>query len=209
MNEDNPLAVSRRRLLGGLLAATAAPLFLTQAWAQPSTRRSVPRMPLNLHLTGEINLHLSGETSAPVPRCQHASGALPDGRILVVGGWRHSGLSSYVPPLANAQIYDPRANTWTEAASLKMGRAQHAAVTLPDGRVLVTGGMNHAPMASTEIYDPASDTWTGAASLPQALYDHSVAVSGELVVVTGGFNQGPQACLHLYDAGADVWHTVR
>ena len=201
MNEDNPLAVSRRSLLGSILAAAIAPAFLTRAWAQPGTRRSTPRMPLDLHL--------AAETCAPVPRCQHASAALPDGRILVAGGWRHSGLSSYVPPLANAQIYDPHSNIWTEAASLKTGRAQHAAVTLADGRVLVTGGINHAPVASTEIYDPASDTWTGAAPLPQALYGHSVAVSGELVVVSGGFDQGPQASLQIYDAGADAWHTVR
>ncbi len=201
MNEDNHLAVSRRSLLGGILAAAVAPALLTRAWAQPGARRTVPRMPLELHL--------AEETSAPVPRCQHASAALPDGRILVVGGWRHSGLSSYVPPLASAQIYDPSSNTWVEAASLKTPRAQHAAVTLADGRVLVTGGMNHAPTASTEIYDPASDTWAGAASLPQALYGHSAALSGELVVVSGGFNQGPQAGLHLYDAGADAWHTAR
>ena len=193
--------VSRRTVLGGMLAAAAAPALFAKAWAQPGTHQGLPRMPLEVHL--------AEEASAPVPRCQHASAALPDGRILVVGGWRHSGLPSYVPPLANAQLYDPAANIWTEAASLKTARAQHAAVTLLDGRVLVTGGMNHAPVASTEIYDPASDTWTGAASLPLALYGHAIAVSGGLVVVSGGFNQGPQSSLHIYNVGADVWQTVR
>lgn len=206
MKEEEPMpkspsVVSRRSLLGGMLAAAVAPVFLTKVWAQPSVCLAARRMPPAVHFTREA--------SAPVSRWQHASAALTDGRILVVGGWRHSGLSSYVPPLANAQIYDPRTNLWTEAASLKTPRAQHAAVTLADGRILVTGGMNHAPMASVEIYDPASDTWTGAASLPQALYGHSAAASGELVVVSGGFNQGPQASMHIYDPGADSWHTVR
>lgn len=201
MNEDNHLAVSRRSLLGGMLAAVAAPAFFVKAWAQPGTPRGVLPMPLEVHF--------AGEASAPVPRCQHASAALPDGRILVIGGWRHSGLSSYVPPLADAQIYDPGSNTWAEAASLKTARAQHAAVALPDGRILVTGGMNHAPVASSEIYDPMSDTWTKAASLPQALYGHAVAISGGLVMVSGGFSRGPQASLHIYNVGADAWHTVR
>ena len=156
-----------------------------------------------------LELHLAEEVSAPVPRFQHASAMLPDGRILVIGGWRHSGLSSYVPPLANVQIYDPSTNTWSEAASLKTARAQHAAVALPDGRILAAGGMNHAPLASTEIYDPSSDTWAKAAPLPQALYGHAIVAAGELVVVSGGFNQGPQANLHIYNAAADVWQTAR
>ena len=112
----------------------------------------------------------AGAACLPVTRCQHASAALLDGRILTVGGWRHSGLPAYVPPLADAQIYDPRGDIWTQAAAMKTARADHAAVTLGDGRILVIGGMNRIPLATSEIYDPSSDTWKEAAPMTQALY---------------------------------------
>ncbi len=212
-NEDHPkercfeearFTVSRRRLLGGMLAAAAAPTVFARAWAQPGldAKRASAVQPQALRAFTEA-------TGTPVPRYQHAAAPLADGRILIIGGWRHTGLAAYVPPLASVQIYDPAANTWTEAASLKTACAQHAAVALADGRILVTGGANHATLASTEIYSPISNTWTAAASLPQALYGHAAALAaGGIVLVSGGFNQEPKASLYLYDAGADAWQTA-
>ena len=187
--------VSRRTLLGGMVAAAVAPSILTKAWAQPEA----PRMQVGF-------ITSPGAACTAIPRYQHASASLGDGRILVAGGWRHSGLPAYVPPLNDAQIYDPGTNTWIEAAPLKMGRAQHAAVTLADGRILVVGGMNSAPLAGTEIYDPAADTWTLVAPMAQSRCGHSAACEGGLVIVTGGFNQGPLASIQIYDVAADAWH---
>ncbi len=194
--------VSRRGLLGGILAAAVAPALLSKAWAQPGLIR--PKTPRT-----HIENAASGAACLPITRCQHASATLADGRILVVGGWRHSGLPAYVPPLADAQIYDPNTDIWTQAAAMKIARADHAAVALADGRVLVIGGMNSVPLATTEIYDPFADTWTEAAPMKQALYSHAASFSDGLVVVTGGFKRGPLASTQIYDVAADAWRSAR
>jgi hypothetical protein len=62
---------------------------------------------------------------------------LGDGRVLMVGG-RASG-PNYT---TLAQVYDPGANTWTDVAPAPTARGYASAVTLFDGRVLVTAGFD-------------------------------------------------------------------
>ena len=185
-----------------MVAAAVAPTLLSKAWAQPGIVR-----PETSSLT--LNFAASGVAVPPISRCQHASAALADGSILVVGGWRHSGQPSYVPPLSDAQIFNPRTETWTQAAGMKTSRADHAAVALGDGRVLVIGGMNSVPLATAEVYDPYTDTWTQAAPMTQALYGHAASCADGLVVVTGGFSRGPLSSIQIYDIAADVWRSPR
>ncbi|MGE0192188.1 MAG: kelch repeat-containing protein [Planctomycetota bacterium] len=65
-----------------------------------------------------------------------ALAALPDGRVLVSGGWAGSGL-----PYDVAQIFDPAQDAFGPPQALLMGRAHHTTTVLPDGRVLVAGGL--------------------------------------------------------------------
>ncbi|MFT5684622.1 MAG: hypothetical protein ACI8RZ_005566, partial [Myxococcota bacterium] len=99
--------------------------------------------------------------------------SMGDDAVLVTGGYigevdAYYSQGSRVTATDEAWIY--RDGSWTQAASMKNARAQHAAVELPDGRILVAGGANEAgnyfiyfnpePLACAEIYDPQSDTWT-------------------------------------------------
>jgi len=45
-------------------------------------------------------------------------------------------------------------------ASVEIGRVNHTATLLSDGRVLVAGGGYDAATASAVLYDPAADAWT-------------------------------------------------
>jgi len=60
--------------------------------------------------------------------------------------------------LATAELYDPASDRWSPAGRLGEGRTKHAAVRLPDGRVLLVGGArdreSRGRLASTELYDP-------------------------------------------------------
>ena len=161
--------VSRRSLLGGMMVAVVTPAVLSRAWAETPmhSERVAPGSPRT--------------SCSPTPRFQHSATGLADGRVLVTGGWRHSGLQTSVLPLGETQIYDASANAWSRAAFLNTARAQHAAVALADGRVLVVGGVNHAPLSDTEIYDPAADTWTRAAPMPQSRYGHAASFTDGLV----------------------------
>ncbi len=90
---------------------------------------------------------------------------LPNGKVLVAGGFIQGGSSS-----GSAELYDPGSGTWTATGSLNIGRGQHTATLLPNGKVLVAAGYNfdgfdYHYFASAELYDPASGTWTYTASL--------------------------------------------
>ena len=42
---------------------------------------------------------------------------------------------------AGAEIYDPASDTWSPAGRLSEARSEHTATLLPDGRVVVAGGI--------------------------------------------------------------------
>jgi plastocyanin len=65
---------------------------------------------------------------------------LPDRTVHVSGG----GLMSEMDPVLESELYDPVANTWTEAAVAKVPRLYHSvALLLPDGRVITAGSNPH------------------------------------------------------------------
>src|SRR5690606_28890343 len=81
------------------------------------------------------------------------------------------------------------APTWDPATSLATARAQHVAVLLPTGKVLIAGGVNRTGFVdSPEVFNPADGTW---APLPAAGIQGNVASglllpSGDALVMTDG-----------------------
>ena len=67
-----------------------------------------------------------------------------------------------------------RAELGAATGSLGTARNWHTATLLPDGKVLVAGGLDSSGnLASAELYDPASGIWRPpAASTPHALLAH-------------------------------------
>lgn len=111
---------------------------------------------------------------------------LADGRVLAAGG-----LDPFKGPTATAELYDPTTGQWTLVSSMAAPRAQIAAVTLPDGRVLVEG-------APAEIYDPTLNQWSSAgatAGVPVLLS------SGKVLAVKGLDSK-------LFDPAANSWATT-
>ena len=72
----------------------------------------------------------------------------------------------------------PNGGTWTFTGSLNTGRFLHSATLLPNGMVLVAGGLdgNFHAIGSAELYDPASGTWTATGSLNTARYEHTATL---------------------------------
>ena len=118
-----------------------------------------------------------------VPRATHMAAVLPNGHVVVAGGWsdgHQSGLSS-------TDEYTPGVGWGT--GDMPMPHAQSRMVALADGRLLVIGGVNSGDhtTAETDLFDPASGTWQKVGDLPIPLYWSSlVALSGGGAVVVGG-----------------------
>ena len=73
--------------------------------------------------------------SLATARFRHTATLLPNGKVLVAGGYD---IGSY---LASAELYDPASGTWTATGSLATARYAHTATLLPNGKVLVAGGL--------------------------------------------------------------------
>ncbi len=97
--------------------------------------------------------------------------------------------------LAYPIVVDP---AWTATGSLVYGMAEHFAIKLQSGQVLVGGGTG----GISELYDPSSGTWA-ASGTPVA--NHSVPGVGMLddgrVLVVGG---GTDAC-EIYDPSSGAF----
>ncbi|BCB78432.1 hypothetical protein GCM10022251_29890 [Phytohabitans flavus] len=160
----------------------------------------------------EIYLPGHGFAAGPAmrhPRDAHTATTLADGRVLFVGGFTGEGR----PPLAEAEIFDPRTVEFGPGGSLGTGRGGHVAARLPDGRVLVAGGWVglRAYTASVEIFDPATGAFTAGPAMPgPRLGAAAVALPDGRVLVTGG-EEAPQrglATALVYLPGTGRWQPV-
>ena len=73
--------------------------------------------------------------ASPPHATYHTATLLPNGKVLVAGGYDSSGVY-----LSSAELYDPASGTWTATGSLNTARCCHTATLLPNGKVLVAGG---------------------------------------------------------------------
>jgi N-acetylneuraminic acid mutarotase len=103
---------------------------------------------------------------------------------------------------------------WVPAGSLADGRHNHVATLLPDGRVLVVGGIQERAaespaLASAEIYDPTSGTWNATSSLSTGRQGHTATLLADgRVLVVGGRNSssGPSLSgVEIYDPTSESW----
>lgn len=92
----------------------------------------------------------------------------PDaGKVLVEGGYNGS------TSLASAELYNPATGTWAGTGSMATARHSFTATLLPNGKVLVAGGLNQASLmalATAELYDPATGMWTSTGSMTTARF---------------------------------------
>ncbi|MEQ9569651.1 MAG: kelch repeat-containing protein [Longimicrobiales bacterium] len=91
---------------------------------------------------------------------------LLDGRVLVLGG---DGTDGRLQATDQAEIFDPATGTLGRVGPLHSARMRHFAILLPDGRVLIGGGVDESgfPTSSAEIYDPVANRFTTAAAVPE------------------------------------------
>ena len=116
--------------------------------------------------------------------------------------------------LAMAQRKNPEtvtANTWSSTGSLSTARWFHTATLLPNGKVLVAGGLNDGtgPLSSAELYDPAKGSWGTTGSLGTARREHTATLlpNGKVLVV-GGYNGEFLSSAELYDAATGSWSST-
>jgi len=98
---------------------------------------------------------------------------------------------------------------FVSTGSMTVGRALHGVALLPDGKVLVAGGVsNYMDVATAEIYDPSTGKFTSTGSMSDArqfcgLGNHPVTLPNGQVLVAGGYNGEVLASAELYDENSE------
>lgn len=80
--------------------------------------------------------------------------------------------------------------SWSSVNPMGTARADHTATLLPNGKILVAGGMNSSTLNTAEVFDPSTGNWTPTANNMSSPRSGHVAVlmGNGLVLLAGGTN---------------------
>lgn len=193
-----PYGKNRRLEVEGF-ETTVGEEVLARGWSETfDTSAEVPERKVTVYLrpVGQFmraNLAASPSTCSQLAegRGGHSATGLLDGRVLIAGGYRldPSGNREF---LRSLELFDPRTGeTTVSRVTLAIKRSDHTAHRLPDGRVVIIGGLSDidqrlSGVALAEIYDPATDTITVTPMTGQRVGHASAMLPNGLILVAGG-----------------------
>ena len=131
---------------------------------------------------------LRATTSMSVARAGHTATALPDGSVLVVGGF-----TTAENRIAGAEMFDPTHERFRTIARPNVMRQSHSATLLRNGKVLIAGGYDEESryLSSAELFDPATGRFTSTGSMTTSRAGHvAVLLLDGRVLVIGGVGTG-------------------
>lgn len=150
-----------------------------------------------------------------IPRNFAQASLLPDGKVLISGGY-----NTVLGSLNTAELFDPAAQTFTLLPSrLETPRELFTATTLAGGKVLIAGGFNThrgRTQASAEVYDPKTSEFTPTgAMLGDRFGQCAVRLADGRVLIAGGTHWFarhpgvPLASAEIYDPATGMFHATR
>jgi N-acetylneuraminic acid mutarotase len=157
-----------------------------------------------------------------VARDDAQAALLPDGRVLVIGGYEMPGCCENA---STAETYDPPSNTWSSAPAPSGLWRVDTLTALPGGRVLLVGlfgPQSDGAKLGAAVYDPSTDTWSPAATPATESEDSATATlmgNGD-VLLAGGLKveQPPERPVRNkytvfntaeeYDPATNTWTTL-
>ncbi len=141
-------------------------------------------------------------------RAAHTATAVPDGRVLIAGGFVEKGAAT------GAEVYEPDARRFAPLPPMVTTRHSHTATLLADGKVLIAGGYGErtTTLETAEVFDPATNAFTLTGSLLAARADHiAVLLENGKVLIAGGLGPGWEflSSAELYDPAAGRFSPTR
>jgi hypothetical protein len=203
----NPLDVEVTRTLRVPLhyAGLSASAWVATGAGAATAPTHVGELPLDANDVAELALRVPARGFAwavfrsavptPLPERRHGHRAeyLPDGRLLVFGGFDHD-TDDAGRGAGATWMWDPRAATWERKPDLPVPKVFHASATV-DGTVYALGG-------NVERWDDAAGRWIEVfppGSVPETHF--AAAAVGRRIYAFGGFPQERGPIVLDLDAG--------
>ena len=137
------------------------------------------------------------------PRIGHRAIRLPNGRVLLVGGFGKKISISDFEPIVGAGVFDPETRRCGLVARMITPRL-HSCEVIPfrDGRVLIAGGqtvgVSHTHTETVEIFDPRTYRFKQVGDLPVPLYGHRMtSLDDGTILLTGGAEGADRSALNI------------
>jgi hypothetical protein len=134
---------------GGAAAPPAPPPPVTVSNPPPST--------VEFQATGDMGTQ----------RAAHTATLLPNGKVLIAGGFNNSG------GLATAELFDPATGTFMATGTMTGARVSHTATLLNSGKVLLAGGDG---LNTAELFDPSTGTFTATGAMTGVRTQHAATL---------------------------------
>ncbi len=143
----------------------------------------------------------------PIDVASASADRLPNGDVLVAGG--KTVVNNVWTASAGTYLYNPATSSFSATAQLSTGHDKASMTQLPDGNILIAGGITGNISAgqttsAAEIYNTATSSWSGTGSLVTARAGADcVLIAGGYVLFTGGFTSTGSAlsAAELYFGG--------
>ena len=213
LNRSSDITISNNTVIGALEEAFSINNSPVPASMSGNNVSSIRLGPKSSNPSSFIVVQAQGQVLT-TPRSLHTASALPNGRILVAGGYDQNYQAA-----TSAEIYDPTTGLLTPTGAMHDGRIAATATQLSDGRILMVGGQDSTGTAlnSVEIYDPATGQFTLASNLGTSrLNSTATTMNDGTVLVTGGYTGAingassgiPLASAELYNPSTNSWQAV-
>jgi hypothetical protein len=148
-------------------------------------------------------------------RYAHTATLLPNGNVLVVGGFGDTSNCQGVGAQAqnSAELYDPDKGSFSMTGNMSLPRGGHTATLLTDGKVLVVGGgdqgVGGTGSVTAELYDPNTGAFTQTGSMAVARFRHTATLLNDgRVLIVGGVpldSSVPTSTAELYDPTTGIF----
>ncbi len=115
--------------------------------------------------------------------------------------------------IADDAVVAVSTDTWTPAPQMPTERvAGHSATLLPDGQLLVAGGVKSAGAgtAAVDLFDPVAATWTSVAPMNVMRSSHTATLlaDGRVLVAGGSTVSASAATGYVNNASAEIYDPV-
>jgi hypothetical protein len=157
-------------------------------------------------LAGSLSPSGSGAVSEiaamHIARASHSSTLLPNGMVLIAGGFAGSG--GEYNPYITAELFDPSSGTFESVGNMSIGRSAHTATLLKNGKVLIVAGWTgrNDLRGSAEIFNPSTKQFvpTGNLVVERAGNTATLLADGRVLIAGGEDRQEKAiASAEIYD----------